>query len=234
MSVGVLRALIGNELKDLGKNRTNLLLVAIAILLPLVTGSLGGAQKPPVWQIMPFWIVYAQVIVAMTLVSLSLAEEREKRTLEAVLVSPATLWDVVVAKLLFATAVTMVVLVVMLGLSRALVGDALGLGIVLILGTVFAAGVGLVIGFYARNQKTAGAISSPVMLLLFLGPMAGNAVPALRPVLEYSPSTNVIQLSIDALQGKPFPTHPRDFWLLLGWAMAFLIWGYFGARRQSA
>lgn len=234
MSIGVLRALMGNEFRDLGKNRTNLLLVTIAILLPLLTGSLGGGRKPPAWQMMPIWIVYAQVLLAMTLVSLSLAEEREKRTLEAILVSPATLWDVVVAKILFASMVTIAAELVMLALNGALTGDALGLAVAIVLGTLLSAGIGLVIGFYARNQKTAGAISSPVMLLLFLGPMVGSAVPVLRPVLEYTPSVNIIQLATDALRGAPFLSHPRDFWLLLAWTALFLIWGYFGARRQVA
>ena len=102
-------------------------------------------------RLVPLIAMYALLVAGVFLPSFSLADEREKRTLDALVVTPVRLGEVVVAKgcLGFLLAVPMAV--VTLWINRALNGQALALVVVLVVAGVVLVELGLIYGTVAGN-----------------------------------------------------------------------------------
>jgi ABC-2 type transport system permease protein len=123
----------------------------------------------------PLLVMYALVIAAVFLPSFSLADEREKRTLVALSVSPARLPEVILAKgvLGFIVALTMAVLT--LWLNQALTGDAAAMVIALVVAAVMLIEIGLIFGIAARTvtgvftliKGTAWLLVGPTVFYIF-------------------------------------------------------------------
>ncbi|MBU7012702.1 MAG: ABC transporter permease [Theionarchaea archaeon] len=98
----------------------------------------------------PFILVYAAMIAAMIL-SASLIEEREFKTLNAVLVTPITPLEVILAKSLYGLFLGMILGILILVLNSSLTGGIHLILFFLILGTLFAVGIGLMAGAVMKD-----------------------------------------------------------------------------------
>lgn len=99
----------------------------------------------------PLIVMYALVIAAVFLPSFSLADEREKRTLVALGVSPARLSEVVLAKGVLGFVVASFMAVLTLWLNRALSGEPLALVLVLVVAAAMCVEIGLIFGAASRT-----------------------------------------------------------------------------------
>ncbi len=101
-------------------------------------------------RIVPFILVYAVMIAAMIL-SASLIEEREYKTLNAVLVTPITPLEVILAKSLYGLFLGLVLGILILVLNSSLTGGIHLILFFLILGTLFGVGIGLMAGVVMKD-----------------------------------------------------------------------------------
>lgn len=101
-------------------------------------------------RLVPFILVYATMIAAMIL-SASLIEEREFKTLNAVLVTPITPLEVILAKSLYGMFLGLILGILILVLNSSLTGGIHLILLFLILGTLFAVGIGLVAGVVMKD-----------------------------------------------------------------------------------
>jgi len=113
--------------------------------------ALGEKALPITVRLVPLIAMYALLVAGVFLPSFSLADEREKRTLDALVVTPVRLGEVVVAKgcLGFLLAVPMAV--VTLWINRALTGQALALVVVLVVAGLVLVELGLIYGTVDGN-----------------------------------------------------------------------------------
>jgi len=104
-------------------------------------------------RLVPMMVMYAVVIAGLFLPAASLLEEREHRTLDALLVSPAQMGDVLVAKGVVAVVLATVMALVTLALNDAFGGQALLLTAIILVGSVMLAEIGLVLGLWAKDAN---------------------------------------------------------------------------------
>lgn len=127
----------------------------------------SGAKQ----DMLPVWLVFT-TIGGMMVVSSSFMEERDKRTLAAILVTPAKLPEVLVGKALLGMVLTLTSTMLILTLnqdwSRGPVGNWAGLAAVAVSGALCFTLAGLLMGLVMPSQSTASALSSLLYLVLFL------------------------------------------------------------------
>ncbi len=139
--------------------------------------SLGEAIDPISVRLVPLIVSYALVIAAVFLPSFSLADEREKRTLSALVVTPLKLGEIVMAKGVLGFVLAMAMAVVTLWLNNALTARPGALIVVLMVAAVLLVEVGLVYGTAARDitgvftliKGTAFILLSPTIFYIFPG-----------------------------------------------------------------
>lgn len=113
--------------------------------------SLGDEVLPLSVRLVPFIVMYALVIAGVFLPSFSLADEREKHTLDALLVTPMKLSEVVVAKGVLGFGLAIAMAIVTLWLNGALAVRALPLLVVLSVAGLLLVEIGLVYGTASKN-----------------------------------------------------------------------------------
>ena len=135
--------------------------VAVEVVAP------GGEGVPLQVRLVPFIVLYALFAAGVFVTSFSFTEEREKRTIDALLASPLTMNEVLVAKGLFGGTLAAAMSLVTLALNGALVGQAVGLLLALAIGAVMAAMIGLLYGIAAPDTKVLFALIKTLSILVF-------------------------------------------------------------------
>jgi ABC-2 type transport system permease protein len=158
--------------------------------------------------IAPIVILISLLAIGVMMIPYTLTTEKEKRTLDAILVTPTSENDVVMGKMLFgflATAIESIL--IFFGMVRIMSGGFAGVdfpaGIAfIILGSLVFVGVGLLIGSYAndlnRANQIAGFIVAPMLLLTIFGVIS----PALQLIDRFLPGMYVYNGLTDALKGS--------------------------------
>jgi ABC-2 type transport system permease protein len=130
--------------------------------------ALGDAGLPLETRMLPLIVMMAVALAGGMVPAASLVEEKEHRTISALLVTPASTRDVLVAK-----GILGVVLAMAAGVVALLVNDAWGSApvatlLALALGALMMAEIGLLLGCWARDTNTLFAAWKGGGILLFL------------------------------------------------------------------
>jgi len=171
----VLPAYVWGE--SLAKNRGILLatvnsavrqLAGQEVPIHIETTTLGDTQSVP-WndRLLPFVLLYAVVIGGIMVPASLLVDEKQKRTLTALAITPTTLGDILAAKGLVGVIMALVMSIVIMLMNQAFGVQPGLLMIVLGLGAVLAALFGLLLGSLVKDINTLFAAIKAVGLLLF-------------------------------------------------------------------
>ncbi len=102
-------------------------------------------------RLVPFIVMYALLIAAVFLPSFSLADEREKRTLSALTVTPVKLSEVVMAKGILGFVLAFPMAILTLWLNSALTVQPLALIVVLLVAGLLLVEIGLIYGTVSKD-----------------------------------------------------------------------------------
>ena len=172
------------------------------------------------------------LMMGIFLVPSLLFEEKESKTMQALLVSPASISQVVVGKALAGLFYILVTAVVIFAISWV---EVIHWGMVVLFvtgGGLFSVAVGLVLGsFYEKQQDMVGWMT--VLLLLLIGAifmkMLGMELPALvESILPWVPSVALAEINRAAfLESVPVTRVLTDLWIVITVSLplyALVIW----------
>ena len=131
--------------------------------------ALGDEGLPIEIRLVPFIMMYALVVAAVFLPSFSIADEREKGTINALIVTPVKLSEVVAAKGILGVILALAMTVFTLFLNGALGAEPVALFVVLLLGAVMCAEIGLIFGAASKDANSVFALIKGTGILL-IGP----------------------------------------------------------------
>ena len=149
---------------------------------------------------LPLMVIYAVMLAAMFLPAASLVDEREKRTLDAVLVTPTRMSEVLVGKGTFAVVLAVILGFVTLALNGALAGQPLTMTLVLFVGSVMLMLIGLLLGLWAKDITTmytaikGGGIIIFLPVIFTLFPGLPQWIPKLVPTYYFLQPINDVAI----------------------------------------
>lgn len=119
--------------------------------------------------------------------SLLLAEEKEKNTLRVLMTSSVNSLEFFAGSVLPVFFITVLINFLLIPISGfAMDGGQLGLfALVSVIASLTSCIIGMTLGIFAKNQVSAGTITTPVLLLLVMVPIFGDVVEALSGLSEY-------------------------------------------------
>lgn len=163
--------------ESLAKNR-----IVLVVTISDLTRELSGQQTPieiesvtlgdetniP-WsdRLLPLIVLMAVFFAGMTLPATSIITERQEGTLQALVVTPTTLEDVILSKALVGVGLSLCMGVLILVINQAFGAQPLLLVLVLALGSVMAAEVGILLGTLFKDVTTMFAAVKSLGILLF-------------------------------------------------------------------
>jgi ABC-2 type transport system permease protein len=162
------------------------------------TVALGDVSTLP-WseRLLPLTVLMAVFFGGMMLPASSLINEKQRRTLEALNVTPATIGDIFTAKGVIGAVLATVMGVLTLAIGTSFGGSPLALVLVLGLGAILAAEIGLMAGAYIKDMNTLFAFWKFGGILLF-GPAIVFMFPQIPSWVGYIfPTFYVIKPVVD-------------------------------------
>src|SRR5699024_6328878 len=155
---------------DFMKNMILILMPVVPIVLSLFYRQMGAGEG------MPLSVIYIIVGVVFTTVTANcimamMAEEKEKKTLHGLTMSPASFLDVIIGKSLVTglmTLITLVITLTIVGIDPILnIRDLIGLVLLFLFFLLLGIGVGL----FAKSVSATSAYIMPIMFAFGFTPM---------------------------------------------------------------
>ncbi|MCP4358887.1 MAG: ABC transporter permease [Chloroflexi bacterium] len=151
-------------------------------------------------RILPLIVLMMIILGGSMIPATSLVDEKQKRTLNALNITPASLGEVFAAKALMGIIVSSVMAVVVLLLNRAFGGQPALLIFVLLLGAVSASLFGILLGAFVKDINTLFAVFKGIGILLY-----APAIIALFPTIpqwiaKIFPTYYIVQPVIEIVQ----------------------------------
>ena len=181
------------------------------------------------------------LIVGMAFMPQLLIEEKEKKTLRMLMVTPASFEDVLFAKLLVVLAYQLVLTAVVLAIQNAFTGQVALVLLYALLGGLFSLALGLLFGTVFNTVSAAAAVQGPAMMLFILG---GIFAGPLGQLLSSSPVSRIAKLlptyyltegvSNASQNLGSRASHLLDIGVTLGSTAVLLAASAWALRRQSA
>jgi len=168
-------------------------------------GNPAGIQKPGGFQFQAYllilFLVMSLAMVGTFVVPTLLVEEKEKHTLDALLISPARPAEVVAGKALTGLLYSLLIAGVLIVLNRGWTGNWPMTVLALLLGSLFVVAVGLLMGGLFHTTNQVNTWSSIVMLALMIPSWSGvfGNPPMMERLFDLVPThymANVLQLSM--------------------------------------
>jgi len=202
--------------------------VAITSMLRELTGqeapveiesiTLGDEVSIP-WndRLLPLIVLMAVFIGGLFLPATSVINEKEKKTLEALVITPTTIGDVFIAKGLLGMILSLFMGVVILFMNQAFGAQPLLLVLVLALGAIMAAEIGLLCGAFLKNITALFAVWKTGGILLF-GPAIVYMFPNIPQWIgRIFPTYYILQPIIDiSQQGGGWSDIATNVFILVG------------------
>jgi ABC-2 type transport system permease protein len=142
-------------------------------------------------RVLPLLVVYALVVAALFVPAASILDEREKGTLNAVLATPVSIGQFLLAKAIFAGVLALAMGVMTLLINSAFGDQAAVIVLSLAIGTVMLVELGLILGLWAKDMNTlytwikAGGILIVLPGLLALFPSLPSWIAHLAPTYYF-------------------------------------------------
>src|SRR5215469_251554 len=183
----------------------------------------------------------ASFLVGTSLVPGLLAEEKEKKTLRMLMVSPASFSDFVAAKLLVGLAYQLLLALVALSIKGGYTGEVPLVLLFTLLGSCFSVTVGLLIGSIFQTTTATGAFSGMlsfiyILPIFFVGPfmqLLGNS--PFTQVIRVLPTYYIAEGAANALQGQAtFSGTLLDVSVVLSSIVLLFLVAVWSLRRQTA
>ena len=169
-----------------------------------------------------------------------LIEEKERKTLRMLMVSPASFTDVILGKLLVVLGYQLLLSCAALAILKGFFGNVPILLLFALLGIIFALLLGLFAGGLFQNNGALGGFINIVSILLVLpgvivgiAPLIGNGNPILQ-VIKILPSYYIAQGAYDALNNQSsLNSILLDGGIILAWIVILCVGAVYSLRRQA-
>jgi ABC-2 type transport system permease protein len=153
---------------------------------------------------LPLLLILTLGMIGAMVVPLLLVEEKEKRTLDFLLSSPASLKEIIAGKALTGVAYTILIAGVLLFLNRHFIGNWLLMTLSILLGLVFVVAVGVFLGSLLNNTMQVNTWAGTVLIVLMAPSFPSFGLPAaVDTAMRFVPTyylTKALELS---LTGNP-------------------------------
>ena len=194
-SISRIKAIFIKETQDIKTNSNVILMFIIPILLTLIYKYM--IQGMPEGLAVTFGLLFLAVMIGMYVPSMIIAEEKEKKTLQVLLLSPAKPVEVFIGKGLL-TFISIIVFGILLVAIEGNMWDKLPVVLLaLILVSIPCIFIGMIVGMLAQNQMATGGIGFPIYMLFLMLPLLtvvneGNFLARIASVLPTFHFTQIL------------------------------------------
>jgi ABC-2 type transport system permease protein len=234
------RHLLQSALADYSRSVANPQPPATITVATVNPPSSSNNALQDIGQVYAVAVLLSSFLVGTTLVPGMLAEEKEKKTLRMLMVSPASFTDVVAAKLLVGLVYQLLLAFVALGITGGFVGQVPLVLLFVLLGSFFSVSLGLLIGSIFQTTTATGAFSGMISIIyilpvFFVGPFTQLlASGPFSQAIKALPTYYLADGAANAIQGQSTINGTvLDIGIVLASIMVLFLVAVWSLRRQA-
>ncbi|HLQ41006.1 MAG TPA: ABC transporter permease [Tetragenococcus sp.] len=208
-------AIFQKDLKDLSKN----MFVGTAFILPFMMAFLYRNMDTNSIEEHYLVINLAFVSIAFFVQCALIAEEKEMNTLRGLMLSPATIPEILGGKSLVSFILTIVTIIICTKFTGYQPNHLVLISVALLLSLIFYLAVGTMLGLLAKTVVEASIIMMPVVFVFGFSsfiPMLADKYPVLS-FAEYLPSVQLVEFAKDIQAGSGLVDTWHYLLIILGW-----------------
>ena len=225
-----LRRLMSQQVLSLVEHPVPARLVWIDVAKP--PGSQAGDGLNLNQMMLPLLLLLAFGMTGALVVPLLLVEEKEKRTLDFLLTSPASLTEIITGKALTGVVYSVLIAGVLLGLNHKLIWNWPLTLLTILLGLLFVVAIGLFMGSLFQNTMQVNTWASLVLLLLLAPSFPTPGLPAaLETAMRFVPTYYFIEALKLSLAGTASPRLWGDLAVVLACTLLGFTAAIWALRR---
>jgi ABC-2 type transport system permease protein len=224
-------AIFQKDCKDISKNLAVSITALIPLILAVTLGKMGNSTMAEHYMVIDFTMVFVGSFVQCSLI----AEEKEKNTLRGLMMSPASIMEILGGKSLLSFIATILVVVIGSFLTGYKPDNLFIIAVAIMLNSFFFIGLGTLLGLITKSVMEASIIILPVMLLFSFGAMFklfAEKYPILG-IMDYTPNMQLLSIAKRVESGIGF----AGVWLNLGiialWVIAVSALTIFVFRKRT-
>ncbi len=176
--------------------------------------------------VLPLLLIMTFAMTGALVVPLLLVEEKEKRTLDFLLTSPASLTEIITGKALTGVAYSVAIAALLLGINRQLVGNWPLTLLTSLVGLLLVVSIGLFMGSFFNNTMQVNTWASAVLFVLLAPSFPSPGLPAaLETAMRLIPTHYLTEALKLALAGNT----SSQIWIQLAVVLGFTLVAFFAA-----
>ncbi len=180
----------------------------------------------------PIWILFV-VLGGFMVVASSLVEERERKTLQAVLVTPCSFSEILIGKGLMGFILTTLGGICILGLNKGFVGNVFGSLLVLMIGGFFFSLLGVLVGLILPSHATTNSFGSILYLVLFMPVVLADSSVYIKGFAKVLPSYYIKTGMWKAMFLNYSTSHLMSNFVYIGvWTVLVFLGAYYLLKRK--
>jgi len=153
----------------------------------IILKNIRGTQVGPESTLLPSWLLFS-LLGTFMIVAMSIIEERERKTLSAILVSPCRLPDILIGKGMLGFLLTFSCALIILTLNKGFTGSIVLNLAIIILGTAFFSLLGVFLGLILPGSTAAQSAGSILYIGLLLPAITSDFNPSVKTFAKMLPS----------------------------------------------
>ena len=223
-------AIVRKEYMDLMKNYQITIMLAVPPVYAAIFLRLGAEGA----EIARTCIMMALLMVGMFIQANMISEEKEKDTLRGLMLSPASVGDVLAGKSFITFILTAAVCTFCLALANISMNISL-MVLVICIGILLFISMGTLIGLIAQSVSALNTIIVPVMFFLMFGSMFAESVDneVIRTILMNLPTTHIMKSVTSVIEGKAISELTTPLLVMTGWFLCLVVASVIVYRKKN-
>ncbi len=231
-SIRRVNALLKKEIKDFGKNMNVWVMCFLPIMCSIIYSRLLGNNSSSALMnkvsVLILCVGMNIALISSMVISMLIAEEKEKNTLRTLMLSSVSPWEFLAGKVLITLLVSEVVNIVIfffIGCDIQYLGQYILITTLVLFSMIE---IGAIIGIISPNQMTTGVFSMPVIMIFFIIPMFAEVNKTMKTIAKLLPNYNMnIMLGRLFKEESIFSKSSYGMAVILGWIIiAALSFGW--------
>lgn len=183
---------------------------------------------------LPTWIVMA-LMSGLTLLPAAIASERQLKTLDALLITPASFLDIIIGKAAYGVVLSLFGALVIMIVNGSMVGNLLFAWLHILMGAVMASFLGAFIGVAVKDLQAASLVSTVAYIFILWGMWFSELPGVIGTISQYTPAYFIAEGIRNALfTNAPFSEFIAGLVYIGAIIAASLILSIIALKRQEA
>ena len=221
VSVKRIQAIFMKDYKEFSRNYAISMVIFLPLILAIMYRQTGTESIQNYF--LPLNMTFSMVTAYVQ--SCLIAEEKERNTLRSLMMSPASIADILLGKSLLVFIVTGVILAISAYIVGYVPNQVIPIVLVLAISTVFYLAVGTICGLFTKSVMEASLAVLPIILVFSFGPMSLylNETNVMYKIAQWLPSTQLVILAEYSQQGASMGEIVQPLILISVWSVIAIV-----------